>query len=153
MPRTITTSGPAPAFALAVALVALTLGLAGCRQTGPNTVERDPDVGFDNPYPRVTYQMGLTESEIVYDRPSVRRAEGNRPLEVTVPLRSLKDEQIAIQYQFVFYDEQGQLVRPAADWRRAVVPGRSVLYVTSNATSLAGDDWRLLLRKSRTEGR
>lgn len=145
---TFTLNAAWPLLAVLAAGALLLVGPAAC--TGPNTVERDPDL-IGEAYPRVTYQAGLSDSEVVYDRPIVRRSEDGRPIAVTVPLRSLRDEPVAIQYRFEFYDYEGLPIEPLQDWTRAIVPGRSRELVSGNATSLRADDWRLVIRRSRVD--
>lgn len=120
------------------------LGITGC-QSGP----RAPGAGQADPlseaaYPQIAAVEGLSD-HLAFGKPVVSR-ETDRPMSVTVPVRSLSNQQISVQYRFEFMDAAGLPLEPAMGWRFLPLPGRVQHFVKGAAIDLGAVDWRLIVR-------
>ena len=132
--------------------------LTACDTTkAPAGARQDPL--YSEAYPSVVLMEGLDRG-LVAGEPIVTHATPERPMQVTVPIRSIDDRPLNVQYRFLFLDEAG---RPMNDgpggWRFVNIGPRVQIFVKGNsmeALSAVGSargtnpaDWRLELRPAR----
>ncbi|MEX0886357.1 MAG: DUF1425 domain-containing protein [Phycisphaeraceae bacterium] len=130
---------------LLVLVVVLAAG-AGCRDTtqAPPTMRQDPLGGN---YPRHVAIAGLDHA-LVVEEPIVDASTATRPMSVTVPVRSVVDEPLSLQYRFRFLDERGRDLHDSG-WRLERLEPRLQANLEANARQTAAADWRLEIRPER----
>jgi len=67
---------------------------------------------------------------------------------VSVPVRSLADNQAAIQYEFTWFDQDGRELRRGG-WRFTVLEPRLQKQLQGNALDSRSAGWRLEIRSAR----
>jgi uncharacterized protein YcfL len=127
---------------LSCLLIATTM--IGCESTGP--IAAEPDVTSD--YPNVSIANASLQDAVKLNDPTVTRTEQGL-LQVIQPIRAAANEQLFIEYKFVFFDEQGRVLRPEMSWRYKRLEQRVPDTITATSTSPDADDYRMLLRWSR----
>jgi Protein of unknown function (DUF1425) len=129
-------------------LLAAALAFAGCDTVKP------PPAGRDDPlpiaaYPKIEISSGLNEY-LVVEKPIVDPATPEKPMKVTVPVRSVADVAINTQYQFMFFDAKGRPVKNSpSGWRYANISARTQLFFEAGALDTDAVDWRLRIRSAR----
>jgi len=111
----------------------------------PATLRTDPLGGA---YPQNVALEGL-HKYVVVEQPIVDPPTENRPLNVTVPLRSIIDGQVRIQYRFEFLDRRGRPLKSSSGFKYAAIEPRTQVFLQSNALDTNAVDWRLLVRPAR----
>lgn len=132
-----------------VAIAMLGATLAGCDTTrAPYAPAGDPLVASN--YPKVAFldkeltgMLVVDPNIVVVDRP-----EG-RPMKVTVPMRSVSDHAMKLQYQYIWRDALGRPVGNPSGWKYVVVEPRVQVPMQANAISMDATDWRLEIRFER----
>lgn len=142
--RTIST-----AAMLAVALAGMMV-LPGCKGQdnvkAPQTIRTDPLAGG---YPQNIALAGLHEG-VVIGQPMVDAATADQPMQVAVPLRSVADHTLRVQYKFMFLDGRGRPVKSNLDgWRYQVLAPRAEVFLEASAMDTDAADWRLEVRPAR----
>lgn len=123
-------------------------GLAGCDTVrAPYNPPGDP-LPAEN-YPKVAYVDKELQNMLVVD-PSrvVTDSSDGRPLNVMVPLRSVVENTMRLQYQFLWRDSVGREVGKSG-WRFVRVEPRVQIQCQGNAISKDATDWRLEVRFDR----
>lgn len=110
----------------------------------PHTIRTDPLGGA---YPQNVAIEGLHEY-VVVDQPIVDDPTSDRPLRVTVPLRSVYDGVVNVQYRFDFLDRSGRPLRSSSGFKYATIEPRTQVFLESTALDTNAVDWRLLVRPS-----
>ncbi len=133
-------------MAIVLSLSALTL--VACDKTkAPYGAE--PDAVTRSTYPSVTVDGSLSDTTavdypaIVYDQPTP-----DRPMSVTVPMRSRADYDQVIMYQYRWFDAQGRQVGQS-EWRREVLPARRNAMLKANALNSSATAWLLDVQRGR----
>ncbi|MFO0833541.1 MAG: YcfL family protein [Phycisphaerales bacterium] len=97
-------------------------------------------------YPQIVAAEGLS-GYIAYDAPKV---SATKPMEVTVPVRALTDNQdLNIQYRFSFFDQNGVPLNDNPDWRFLKLPSRNQRFLSGFAREQSAVDWRLEIRPAK----
>lgn len=97
-------------------------------------------------YPQIVAAEGLS-GFIAYDAPKV---SVTKPMEVTVPVRALTDNQdVNIQYRFSFFDQNGVPLNENPDWRYLKLPSRNQRFLSGFAREQSAVDWRLEIRPAK----
>ena len=128
------------------ALFAVAL-FAGCAYS-PGTPDPDPLAG--TAYPQIVGLYGLDRGELLVDAPRVA-AEDDRPMSVTVPIRTKIRKEIPAQYRFIFLDERGIPIGEPGAWRYALLQPRARTFLTGDAPDLGAVDWLCEIRPNRVE--
>lgn len=134
--------------ALLFSLVVLSAGVVGCDpQRVPPGARRDPLPAGG--YPVITVEAGL-QPFIGVDDANVKVTEGSieRPMTVSVPIRSLADNQAAIQYEFTWFDKEGRELRRGG-WKFTALEPRLQKQLQGNAMDSQSAGWRLEIRSAR----
>lgn len=100
-------------------------------------------------YPKVAFADKELSAMLVVD-PNVvvvDRPEG-RPIKVTVPLRSVSEHTMKLQYQFYWRDALGRPVGESG-WKFVRVEPRLQVPMQANATNQDAADWRMEVRFDR----
>jgi hypothetical protein len=128
-----------------IGVVAFT-ALAACDTVkAPATLRTDPLGGA---YPQNVALEGL-HKYVVVDQPIVDGPTDTRPLQVSVPLRSIIDGFIHLQYRFELLDGRGRPLRSSSGFKYITIEPRTQVFLESNALDTNAVDWRLTVRKAR----
>lgn len=134
----------APMLALAA------FGAAGCQS--------EPDI---NPSPGMADPIGApyNDPQIAVLAPELREGigfhpaivvdDGEHPMDVTVPVRNLTNQQYHLQYRFIFYDEYGRELEPVMGWDRAFMERKQTQRWNANALSTDAKSYRLEVKWAR----
>lgn len=97
-------------------------------------------------YPAITLEPRL-QSAFVVDatRIVVDPSTGDRPMAVQVPIRSLGDRMIKVQYEFQWFDAGGREVGRSG-MRAEQFPARQQVNLKGNALTSQATGWRLEIR-------
>ncbi len=128
------------------ALFAVAL-FAGCTYA-PGTPDPDPLAG--TAYPQIVGLYGLDRGELLVDAPRVA-AEDDRPMSVTVPIRTKIRKEIPAQYRFIFLDDRGIPIGEPSAWRYALLQPRARTFLTGDAPDIGAVDWLCEIRPNRVE--
>jgi len=130
-----------------LSLVVLTVGCSSPDTVmAPHTPPADPLP--EGAYPNVVLLDDL-QQVLVREQPNVTPASDIEPMRVRVPIRSVVDTNLNLEYRFIFYnDDRDQLTRNPT-WQPLVLPRRVRRYVQANAIQLAATYWELEIRKRR----
>jgi uncharacterized protein YcfL len=100
-------------------------------------------------YPKVAVLDGELARALAID-PSmvvVTPTDGNNPMSVSVPIRSLVDNTMRMEHCFIWFDAQGREVRRTV-WKRQDIDPRVQIKLQSNAIDTRSVDWRLEIRSA-----
>ncbi len=126
-----------------VLAVSTLMTLGGCAaNTNPPTPGQDPVPA--SAYPQVIVSPSLT-SRLVADEPIVVPAT-DIPLAVRVPVRSVDQHAMFLEYRFIFYGPNKKQLTQNPVWRSVTFPPRTRRMVSANAISLEAMDWELEIR-------
>ena len=134
-------------------LLALVVG-AGCSST-PSTRQPQiaPHTAAADPLPPTEYpniiMLENTHRYLVCGAPRVEPPDGERPLRVTVPFRSLASESISIDYRYRFFDQDGNPMRTGSEWRRMIMTPQVQELFIGAAHGVAATDWQLEVELAR----
>ncbi len=122
--------------------------LSGCQTNTPFAAQ--PDNVEHGTYPRIVVEAPLNKFVAVdYAGIVVDQATSDRPLAITVPVRSLSpDRRMNVQYQFTWLDRDGRQIG-SGGWRYIVMEPRSQDRFTGNAMDNKATDYRLEIRSAR----
>ncbi|HTV49153.1 MAG TPA: DUF1425 domain-containing protein [Phycisphaerae bacterium] len=98
---------------------AFVLVLAGCQ--GPVVPNQDTL----NPYPQVHLTSYNLQGEIAVKEPIVTRV-GAGQLDVVVPVRNLTGNELYLQFQYRFLNQQGAQVEQTSGWMDLRIPAYSM---------------------------
>lgn len=121
---------------------------AGCQDNvrAPAAVRSDPLAGG---YPQKVALNDLDHG-IVAEEPIVDASTPDRPMRVTVPVRSVVEHPLNVQYRFTFLDDRGRPIRgETGGWRYVNIAPRVQVAVEASALDTNAADWRLELRPAR----
>lgn len=133
---------------MAIVLSMGVLTLVGCDKTKA-PYGAAPDAVTKGNYPAVTVDGSLADTtavdypSIVFDQPTP-----DRPMSVTVPMRSRADYDQVIMYQYRWFDAQGRQVGQS-EWRREVLPARRNAMLKANALNSSATAWLLDVQRGR----
>jgi uncharacterized protein YcfL len=134
-------------LALAAIMSMGTVAMHGC-STAPATPRQDPISAKQ--YPKVVVEGQLAQWLVVdYNEVLVDHATAEKPLRVTVPVRSLSTAtEMTIQYKYRWLDADGRPVGEA-EWRTVKISPTWQDRFTANALTTKASDWRLEIRSGR----
>ena len=119
---------------------------------GCDTVKAPASIGLDplpiEAYPQQVAVGGLSKG-LVSERAIVDEPTDDSPLSVTVPLRSIVDHALHVQYRFQFFDDAGRPVKDPSQWVFISIAPRVQERISGNALDLDAVDWRLQVRSAR----
>ncbi len=120
--------------------------------TGCDTIQA-PDAARQDPlpegaYPRQVVLEGLNKG-VVTGRPVVDEPTADQPMRVSVPVRSVTDKELNVQYRFEFFDARNRPTRDQPGWRYVRIAGKSSVTAESAATDTNAVGWRLEIRPAR----
>ena len=134
-----------------LAVLSLVIFAAGC--SSPDTVAA-PDTPAGDPlpedaYPQIILQGRDLKQLVVKEAPNVTPASDVEPMRVRVPIRSVVDTTLNLEYRFIFYNEDRDQVTRNPTWQPLVLPRYTRRYVQANAIQLAASYWELEIRYRR----
>lgn len=107
-----------------------------------------PDPVTKETYPAVTLDGSLQETTAVdYSAIVFDPATPDRPMSVSVPMRSRADYDQVIVYKFRWFDAQGRQINET-EWRREVLPARRNALLKANALNSTATAWRMDVQRS-----
>ena len=127
----------------------LVIALAGCK--GPDTVKApgtprpDPLAGAQ---PKQVALSGL-DQVLVAGEPVVEPSTEQKPMRVNVPVRSVSDDRLAVQYRFIFQDEKGRPLDTNPSWKFRMLEPRLSTSFEGQSLQRRAADWRLVIRPAR----
>jgi hypothetical protein len=129
-------------------LVAGSTGLLGCgpgpdNVMAPNTAAPDPLP--EGAYPEIVLLNGL-EHVVVKEKPTVTGPTSEGPLNVRVPIRSVTDEWLRIEYRFMYSTADGEQLTTDPIWHQQQIAPRTRVFLQSNALSQRATKWQLEIR-------
>jgi len=131
-----------------IALISLLLtSLVACQAPNPNT---PPPAVRADPVPKRAYAQqvaieGVTQYLVSGD-PIVTPSTEDQPMRVIVPVRSITDRELNLQYQFIFYDAQGRELHSNQGWVFQHIEPRVERQIETVSLESAAKDWRLIIR-------
>lgn len=135
-------------LALVAVTVAVALPLAACQEDhvrAPFTPAADPLPG--EYYPAITLEPALNGVLVVDpNRIMIDPASPERPMRVQVPIRSLADRMVKVQYEFQWFDAQGREVGRSG-FKSEQFPARQQVMLTANPMRSDAVGWRLEIRR------
>lgn len=131
----------------AIALLFVVALFAGCTYS-PGVPDPDPLAG--GAYPQIVGLYGLDRHELLVDAPRIAN-DGDRPMSVTVPIRTKIRREIPCQYRFIFINERGMPIGEPSEWHYALLQPRARTYLTGNAPDVGAVDWVCEIRPDRVE--
>ncbi len=135
------------AFAAAMCVVAAGGGCSNDPVKAPPASRADLLMVDD--YPRIVAMSNL-HSWLAFSPATVTPATRSQPMHVSVPVRSLYDENsLNLQYRFEFFDHQGRPMRRRGGWTFVHVEPRVAVYLEGGAVDTLAADWRLEVRSAR----
>jgi uncharacterized protein YcfL len=134
-------------FAHTLMILGLAMGAGACedRVRAPGQPRPDPIAGA---YPKQVTLEGLEEA-LVTGEPVVQRSSDDQPMRVNVPIRSVADKQLRVQYRFIFLDEQQRPLDSNSGWKFQVIEPRTQVSLEGRALETSAADWRLEIRPAR----
>ena len=135
-------------FRLAGSIMLASMATLGCESPdlvmAPNTASQDPLPAAA--YPQIVLFDGL-ERALVKEKPTVQPADETTPLRVSVPLRSVIDQGVTVEFKLVFRDAVGNDTNRNPVWRTITFPARGREFIRANAVSLDAVEWELQVRR------
>lgn len=122
--------------------------LAGCdtmRGTPSPRVDPQPAQSYPKvavPDPALARSLGVNPQTVV------QTSGSETPLTVVVPVRSLVDNVMRVQYRWLWFDAMGRQVGQTT-WANESLGPRLEVRFQGNATTLDARDWRLEIRSAR----
>lgn len=128
-------------------------GLAGCQAPYPRPTygaQEDPQAAKNYPRVALVDDDNLLQKSLVVDSGGivVTGPDGNVPMAVAVPLRSIVNNRMRLQYQFYWRDANGVELRQSG-WKRFEVEPGMQFQAKGSAATLDAVDWRLEVRPAR----
>ena len=131
---------------LSLVVLAGVLGLSGC-STDPPGMRSDEFAIAD--YPRLVAVEGLDKA-VVASKPIVTPGTDDKPMRVTVPVRSLHlGGPLNVQYRFRFMGADGRPLASNVGWRFVRLEPKVQVFLDGNALETSAADWRLEVRPAR----
>jgi hypothetical protein len=131
-----------PRFTVSSIALILGLTLAGCANTNPNA----PVYGHEDPYAarQIHFASVELQNDTAVSKPIVSRDPFNI-LIVTVPIRSVIDQNLHVDYRVTFFDQTGAPIEETS-WFTTVLTGNTPSNVTVKATSPAAANFQVDFR-------
>jgi len=130
-----------PLLALAAALLA---GVVGCTNAVQDPIEGRQDVYHAGDPTQVFLDSTDLRTDTAFDTPVVTR-DSNGLLHVTVPIRSVIDKQLYVEYRVIFFDRDHQEV-DRSPWRDKTLAANLPDRVTIVSTSPRAESFQLHFR-------
>lgn len=132
--------------AMIPAALIVMLAMAGCDTIqAPPSPRGDP---LEGNYPRNVAIEGLAD-ELVVERPIVTASTSNVPMSVVVPVRSVSNDKLKLQYRFIFLDGRGRPLSQPPSWQYITVEPKLRIYMEGSALSTTAEDYNLEIRPNR----
>jgi hypothetical protein len=135
-------------FTWAMTAAAMT-GLAACASDpakSPPYAQRDTiPLGS---YPQIAPTEGLAP-HLGFEQPIVEPGTPQRPMHVTVIVRSRADYALEVQYRYIFFDKLGRELRSNQGWTFKHLEPRLQTQLQGGALETAAESWRLEIRPAR----
>jgi hypothetical protein len=123
---------------------------AGC-QAPPDT-SPSPGMADPAPAPFNDPQISVVSPELrawLGFQPAIITQDGERPMQVEVPVRNLTGNLYLIDYRFIFRDSEGRQLEPVMGWRLQALEPKQVVRLKAGALSTDAESYRLEVKWSR----
>ena len=113
--------------------------------------DKSPSGGVADPYPPPINdpQVSILALEIrdwLGVQPAIVTDDGQRPMQVEVPVRNMSDRMYLLDYRFLFYDAAGRELTPVMGWTPANFQPKQLLRLTGGALTTDAMNWRLEIK-------
>ena len=135
-----------------LAMFCMMLGyVSGCTDPIKAPMTGTEDFVTYEAYPQVFVEKELSKYINVTGAEEFDRSQlgEDQPMSVTIPVRSLGDKDINLQYKYTFFDNQGRPIKPQMAWRYILVMPRNQVFLQGRAIDTVAADWRLDIRRAR----
>lgn len=131
--------------AVPAALIVM-LAMAGCDTIqAPPSPRGDP---LEGNYPANVAIQGLAE-ELVVEKPIITASSPDVPMSVVVPVRSVSDDKLKLQYRFIFLDNRGRPLTQPPGWQYITVEPKLRIFMEGSALDTSAADYNLEIRPNR----
>lgn len=135
-----------------IASLAGFLGPAGCAgDPQPVDTTRAPAAPARDPLPASEYANVVVfdglEHHLVLDEPEVREATLVKPFRIRVPIRSIADEPLVLQYRALFYDSERRPIGSEPHWQDLVIPPRAKRHIARTSAKDDTAEWVIEIRR------
>ena len=113
-----------------------------------------PSAGLGDPYP-----APLNDPQITVLSPELRQwilfhparieADGEKPMQVEVPVRNIAGQQYLIDYRILFYDDDDLELTPTMGWTFAALGPKQTVRLKAGALSPEAINYRLEIKWAR----
>lgn len=128
---------------LAAALAAMWI-VTGCAST--DVVAGRYDTA--DHYPNVTLSERSLQDALGFQEPVISQTPSGL-MRVTIPLRARSNDELHLEYRFVWLDDEGAPVQPEMNWRPLRLEPRQPQYVSASASSAAAENYNFQVRWGR----
>lgn len=131
-------------------LLALSIFFVGCEQ--PVNTAPSPGMGDAYPAPLNDPQISILSPELrpwLAFHPAIVVDDGERPMQVQVPVRNVTTHKYLIDYRILFYDLNGMELEPKMGWTMAPLLPKEVLRLSAKAMSTDAVNYRLEIKWAR----
>ncbi len=129
-------------------LIICAAALAAAAFSGCGSTDIAPSAGLGDPYPpplsdpRISVLAPDLQQWLSF-HPAAVVNDGERPMQVDVPVRNLSDQLYLIDYRILFYDDNGLQLEPGMNWRMEALRGKQTVRLRARALSSDADSYRL----------
>ena len=122
--------------------------VAAAAFSGCESTDIAPSAGLGDPYPPPLSdpQISVLAPDLqpwLSFHPAAVVNDGERPMQVDVPVRNLSDQLYLIDYRILFYDDNGLQLEPGMDWRMEALRAKQTARLRARALSSDADSYRL----------
>ena len=132
------------------ALLFVSLLIMGCEQ--PANTAPAPGLGDPYPAPLNDPQISVLAPDLrpwLGFHPATVMDDGERPMQVQVPMRNLSTHKYLIDYRILFYDANGMEMEPAMGWKMMALMPKETVRLSAKALSTDAMSYRLEVKWAR----
>jgi hypothetical protein len=133
---------------MAACLGASLVLLGGCAPS------KAPGAGLGDPYPaplndpQISVQP-LELREWLGFQPAYVVDDGERPMQVELPVRNLTENRYLLDYRFIFHDRDGMELEPVMGWEMVALGPKQNLRLKGSALSMEAASYRVEVKWAR----
>lgn len=127
-----------------LAFLGLCLSAMATCNTDPVTPGPDPVID----YPNIVLDPAL-EDKLVKARPNTQPPTRDQPMRISVPVRSVTQHPLNLQYRVLYFDAFGKQTNDYPVWKDMRLMGRARHVINDNAVDLDAVEWNIEIRPAR----
>jgi len=125
----------------------VSLALVAC-DTPPDL---SPSPGRGDPYPAPLNdpQISVLSPDLrpwLGFQPALVTVDGQRPMQIELPVRNLTAHRYLVEYRMLFYDDRDRLLDPTMGWRMVPLDPKQTVRLEANALDTVAANWRAEVR-------